>query len=209
MSWQVWYAWLGASVVISLSPGASAILSMATGMRFGLRRGYWNIAGLQLGLLLQIALVSAGLGALLASSTLAFTVIKWLGVAYLVYLGIRQWRASPTDMSGVDGEVTETSGPAMALRGFLVNASNPKAIIFMLAVLPQFLTPSAPLLPQYLIVAATLIAVDVVVMTFYTGLAAKVLRLMRSPRQQRATNRTFSGLFFAAATFLATVRRAV
>ncbi|WP_070378769.1 LysE family transporter [Rhodococcus sp. WMMA185] len=208
MSWQVWYAWLGASVVISLSPGASAIMSMATGMRFGLRRGYWNIAGLQLGLLLQIVLVAAGLGALLASSVFAFTVIKWLGVAYLVYLGIRQWRARPTDMSGLDDEATEASGPAMALRGFLINASNPKAIIFMLAVLPQFLDTSAPLVPQYLIIAATLIVVDVVVMTFYTGLAAKVLQLLRSPRQQRATNRAFSGLFFGAATFLATMRAA-
>ncbi|WAM14321.1 MULTISPECIES: LysE family transporter [Rhodococcus] len=209
MSWQMWCAVLGASCVISLSPGAGAIASMATGMRFGLRRGYWNIAGLQLGLLLQIAVVAAGLGALLANSTLAFTVIKWFGVAYLVYLGIRQWRASATDVSGVDGEVAETSGPVMTLRGFLVNASNPKAVVFMLAVLPQFITPSAPLLPQYLIIAATMVAVDVAVMTGYTGLASKVLRLMRSPRQQRATNRTFSGLFFVAATFLATVRRAV
>ncbi|MCQ4119108.1 LysE family transporter [Rhodococcus tibetensis] len=209
MSWQMWCAVLGASCVISVSPGAGAIASMATGMRHGLRRGYWNIAGLQIGLLLQIAVVAAGLGALLANSTLAFTAVKWFGVAYLVYLGVRQWRASATDLSEVGGDALAASGPAMTLRGFLVNASNPKAVVFMLAVLPQFVTPSEPLLPQYLIIAATMVAVDVVVMTGYTGLAAKVLRLMRSPRQQRATNRTFAGLFFVAATFLATVHRAV
>lgn len=209
MSWQMWCAVLGASCVISLSPGAGAIASMTTGMRHGLRRGYWNIAGLQLGLLLQIAVVAAGLGALLANSTLAFTAIKWFGVGYLVYLGIRQWRASAIPMSTPSGEVSGTSGPTMTLRGFLVNASNPKAVVFMLAVLPQFIIPSAPLLPQYLIIAATMCAIDVIVMTGYTGLAAKVLRLMRSPRQQRATNRTFSGLFFVAATVLATIQRAV
>ena len=93
------------------------------------------------------------------------------------------------------------------LRGFLVNASNPKAIIFILAVLPQFLDPKAPLLVQYLLMAATMVAVDLVVMAGYTGLAARVLRALRSPRQQRILNRTFGGLFVAAAALLATVRR--
>lgn len=79
----------------------------------------------------------------------------------------------------------------------------------MLAVLPQFLDPSAPLLPQYLIIAATMCAVDVIVMTGYTGLAARVLTLMRSPpKQQRTTNRVFAGLFFGAAGFLSSIGRA-
>ena len=94
------------------------------------------------------------------------------------------------------------------LRGFLVNASNPKAIVFILAVIPQFLDPRQPLLSQYLIIAATMIAVDLVVMAGYTGLAARALRLLRSPRQQRLLNRTFGALFMAAAALLATVRRA-
>lgn len=182
---------------------------MATGMRFGLGRGYWNIVGLELGLLLQLVVVAAGLGALLANSTHAFTVIKWFGVAYLVYLGIRQWRASATHVPDDGGEIGQTSGAAIALRGFLVNASNPKATVVMLAVIPQFIAPHEPLLLQYAIIAITMIAVDMTVMIGYTGLASRVLRLMRSPRQQRATNRTFSGLFFAAATLLATVRHAV
>ena len=96
----------------------------------------------------------------------------------------------------------------MMLRAFLVNASNPKAVVFMLAVLPQFLDPAAPLLPQYLIIAATMCAVDVIVMTGYTGQAARVLTLMRSPKQQRTTNRVFAGLFFGAAGFLSSIGRA-
>ncbi|MBY6411303.1 homoserine/homoserine lactone efflux protein [Rhodococcus sp. BP-252] len=206
MTWHVWLAFLGASVVISLSPGAGAIASMSTGLRHGLRRGYWNIFGLQIGLLLQIAIVAVGLGAVLANSALAFTVIKWFGVAYLVYLGIRQWRAAPTEIDGATPVADR--GVTMLVRGFLVNASNPKAVVFMLAVLPQFLDPSSPLLPQYLVIAATMVAVDMLVMTGYTSLASRVLRVMRSRRQQVGVNRTFAGLFFVAASFLATIRRA-
>lgn len=203
----MWLAFLGAAWVISLSPGAGAVASMSSGLAHGLRRGYWNILGLQLGLLLQIAIVAAGVGAILARSATAFTVIKWFGVAYLVYLGIRQWRARPAE-AAPESPARGGSAPALVLRGFLVNASNPKAVVFMLAVLPQFLDPAAPLLPQYLTIAVTMVAVDVVVMTGYTGLAARVLTLMRSVRQQTVTNRVFSGLFLIAAAFLATVRRA-
>lgn len=206
MNWQVWVAFLGASVVISLSPGAGAIASMSTGLRYGLRRGYWNILGLQIGLVLQVAIVAVGLGAILAGSALAFAAIKWFGVAYLVYLGVRQWRAGPADIA--ETPRVADSGPAMLGRGFLVNASNPKAVVFMLAVLPQFLDPSTSLIPQYLIIAATMVVVDTVVMTGYTALASRVLKLMRSHRQQVTMNRTFATLFFVAATFLATIRRA-
>ncbi|WP_206488725.1 homoserine/homoserine lactone efflux protein [Rhodococcus sp. KRD162] len=205
MSWSVWLAFLGASVVISLSPGAGAIASMSTGLRYGLRRGYWNILGLQIGLLVQIGIVAVGLGAVLANSALAFTAIKWFGVAYLVYLGVRQWRAGPTDVA--DAPVVADRGTTMLVRGFLVNASNPKAVVFMVAVLPQFLEPAQPLVPQYLVIAGTMVAVDMLVMTGYTSLASRVLRLMRSHRQQKMMNRSFAGMFFAAATFLATVRR--
>lgn len=203
MSWQVWLAFFGASWVISLSPGAGAIASMSTGLRHGFLRGYWNILGLQLALVLQIAIVAAGVGALLAGSGTAFLVVKWFGVAYLAYLGVRQWRSVPTQIE-TDGGGTKASAAALVLRAFLVNASNPKAIVFMLAVLPQFLDPNAPLVPQYALMAATMVAVDTVVMTGYTGLAARVLRLLHSPRQLQLTSRVFATLFFTAAAALAT-----
>ncbi|CAM3048253.1 LysE family transporter [Prescottella defluvii] len=199
----MWLAFFGASWVISLSPGAGAIASMSTGLRHGFVRGYWNILGLQLALLLQIVIVAAGLGALLAGSPTAFTVVKWLGVAYLAYLGVRQWRAAPTPVEA-DSDTSRATAASLVLRAFLINISNPKAVVFILAVLPQFLNPSAPLLPQYALIAATMVAVDVVVMTGYTGLAAHALRLLRSPRQQQVTGRVFAGLFFTAAAILAT-----
>ncbi|MBM3104938.1 LysE family transporter [Pseudomonas sp. P66] len=208
MSLETWLAFFAACWVISLSPGAGAIASMSCGLQYGFWRGYWNALGLQLGLVLQIAIIAAGVGAVLAASATAFQVIKWFGVGYLVYLAVKQWRALPADLS--DESAVRPIGKPLSLvfRGFLVNVSNPKALIFMLAVLPQFINPHAPLLPQYLIITATMISVDLLVMAGYTGLAARVLRLLRTPKQQRRMNRTFAGLFLGAATLLATIRRA-
>lgn len=208
MAWHTWLAFLVASWVISLSPGAGAIASMSSGLRYGFARGYWNALGLQLGLALQIAIVAAGVGAILATSAMAFTLIKWFGVAYLLYLAVRQWRAAPMDMSDAAAALEGASRAGLVFRGLLVNVSNPKALVFMLAVLPQFIDPGAPLLIQYLIIGATMVSVDLIVMAGYTGLASRVLRLLRSPRQQRRLNRTFAGLFVGAATLLASLRRA-
>ncbi len=208
MALDTWLAFFLASWIISLSPGAGAIASMSSGLQYGFVRGYWNAIGLQLGLAMQIAVVAGGLGAVLAASSTAFYAIKWFGVAYLVYLAVKQWRALPMDMT--DDTVVRPLGKPMAMmfRGFLVNASNPKALVFMLAVLPQFVNPQAPLLIQYLILGATMISVDMVVMAGYTGLASKVLRLLRTPTQQKRVNRTFAGLFVGAAGFLASLHRA-
>lgn len=208
MALDTWLAFFLASWIISLSPGAGAIASMSSGLQYGFLRGYWNAIGLQIGLAMQIAVVAGGLGAILAASSTAFYAIKWFGVAYLVYLAVKQWRALPMDMTD-DAAVRPIGKPmAMIFRGFLVNASNPKALVFMLAVLPQFVNPQAPLLAQYLILGATMISVDMIVMAGYTGLASKVLRLLRTPKQQKRMNRTFAGLFVGAAGFLASLHRA-
>ncbi|MFC5694346.1 homoserine/homoserine lactone efflux protein [Pseudomonas sp. GCM10022186] len=208
MALETWLAFLIACWVISLSPGAGAIASMSSGLQYGFWRGYWNALGLQLGLALQIAIVAAGVGAILATSALAFSLIKWFGVVYLVYLAVRQWKALPSDMADDSAERPIGRPLTLVLRGFLVNFSNPKAIVFMLAVLPQFIDPHAPLVEQYLVMGATMITVDLIVMAGYTGLAARVLRLLRTPRQQRVMNRGFAALFVGAAALLATVRRA-
>ncbi|BBY88749.1 LysE family transporter [Mycolicibacterium tokaiense] len=208
MEWEVWLAFVGASILISVSPGAGAILSMATGLTLGVRRTYWTILGLQIGLMVQLALVAVGLGAALASSALAFTVIKWLGVAYLVYLAVRQWRLAGADLRTQMSPAGAAGATALITRGALVNLTNPKGLVFLLAVVPQFVDPAAPLLAQYLAIGFTMVAVDLVVMGGYAGLASRLLGWLSTPRQQRAVNRTFSGLFATAAVVLAFVRRA-
>ncbi|WP_059019711.1 LysE family transporter [Mycobacterium sp. M26] len=208
MQWDLWLAFIGASIAISVSPGAGAIQSMSTGLSCGLRRGYWSITGLEIGLMVQLAAVAVGLGAAVAQSVVAFTVIKWIGVAYLVFLAVRQWRIRPGDLGEQLNASADCGRLSLVVRGFLVNVTNPKGLVFLLAVLPQFVVPTAPLLPQYLAIAATMVVVDLVVMGAYTGLAARLLRWLRTPRQQTIMNRTFSGLFAAAAVVLSLVRRA-
>lgn len=202
---ELWLAFVGASIAISVSPGAGAVQSMATGLAHGLRRGAWSIAGLQVGLLLQLAIVAIGLGAAVAKSMTAFTVIKWAGVAYLVYLAVRQWR-STVEPAGDGVEVAEGNRLTLLTQGFLVNITNPKALVFLLAVLPQFVEPAQPLLPQYLTIAATMVVVDVIVMCGYTGLASRLLGWLRTPKQQTIVNRTMSALFATAAVVLSLVR---
>lgn len=207
MTLETWLAFFVAAILISVSPGAGAVACMTTGMRHGYRRGIWNIFGMQVGIALQLAVVGAGLGAILATSTAAFTVLKWLGVGYLCWLGVRQWRA-PAEPVRVGAEHRGGTRAALFAQGFLVNATNPKATVFFLAVLPQFVDPARPLAAQYLTVCATLTVVDLVVMSGYTLFAAKFLGLLRAPRQIRFVNRLFGGLFVAAAALLASFKRA-
>ncbi|MDO3398991.1 LysE family transporter [Mycolicibacterium neoaurum] len=208
MTWQVWLAFLGAAIAISIVPGPGAVQSMATGMSEGLRRGWYSVLGLQIGLMLQLVLVAAGVGAIVANSAIAFTVVKWLGVAYLAYLAIRQWRTAPRDLREEMDAVTPGSRRALVLRGFLVNATNPKGLVFFLAALPQFVTPAMPLLPQYLAIGLTMLAVDIVVMGTYTGLAGRMVGWLHNARQQTILNRAISTMFALAAVVLSLVRRA-
>lgn len=206
MSYQVWLAYMLACWVISISPGAGAIASMSSGLNYGFRRGYWNALGLQLALLVQIGIVAAGVGVLFATTPWAFLVVKWFGVSYLLYLAYLQWQA-PTQSIEIQQEQPNKSIPKLVLYGFLVNMSNPKAIVFLLAVLPQFLDFSKPQWIQYVIMAATMVTIDLIVMAGYTGLAAKVLRLLKSPKQQKYMNRTFAVLFSCAAGLLSFVHQ--
>ena len=204
MSYQMWFAYMLACWVISISPGAGAIASMSSGLNYGFKRGYWNAIGLQLALVVQIGIVAAGAGVLLATSPWAFLVIKWFGVGYLLYLAYLQWKA-PVQSIEIAVDAKQKSIPKLIMYGFLVNMSNPKAIVFLLAVLPQFLDLSQPQWPQYLIMGITMITIDLIVMAGYTGLAAKVLRLLKSPKQQKYLNRTFAVLFAGAASLLSLV----
>ncbi|OTG70133.1 threonine transporter RhtB [Acinetobacter sp. ANC 4169] len=206
MSYQVWLAYMLACWVISISPGAGAIASMSSGLNYGFRRGYWNALGLQLALLLQIGIVAAGVGVLFATTPWAFLLVKWFGVGYLLYLAYLQWKA-PTQSIEIQQEQPNKSIPKLVLHGFLVNMSNPKAIVFLLAVLPQFLDLSKPQWIQYVVMAATMITIDLIVMAGYTGFAAKVLRLLKSPKQQKYMNRTFAVLFSCAAGLLSLVHQ--
>ncbi|MGV9797252.1 LysE family transporter [Mycobacterium sp. NPDC003449] len=202
--WHRWLGFFGTSVAVCFSPGAGAVQSLTSGLHHGLVRSYWSIAGQELGLILQLTLAAVGLGAVVAGSVVAFTVVKFAGVLYLLYLAVRQWRAA-----GGEGVRVKEFGarPGLPLlgRGFMVNATNPKALVFYLAVLPQFIAPAAPPVAQYVVLGATFVAVDIVVMSVYAALATRLLPFLGARR--RYVDRVFAGLFATAAVVLALVHR--
>ncbi len=206
MSLTTWITFFLACWAISLSPGPGAIAAMSAGLNYGFRRGYFMVFGLILGIWTLVGIVVAGLGAIIAASNTAFTVLKLLGAAYLVWIGISQWRASDRPL------VAATDAPVLTrkqlvVRGWAINATNPKGTVFMAAVVPNFIDVSHPLIPQYLIIMATLSLTDLVVMAGYVALASRVLRALNEPHHVRLMNRCFGGLFVVAGTLLATFRR--
>ncbi|OHV08789.1 homoserine/homoserine lactone efflux protein [Kushneria phosphatilytica] len=206
MSPELFWAFLAATLLISITPGAGAINTMSNGLRYGLKRTLPAILGLQVGLGLQLLVVGVGLGTLLASSELAFALIKWIGVAYLIYLGVAKWRERA--VSPDEGEIAGPDEPAFRrfATSVLVNVTNPKATIFLIALLPQFLDPSLPRPLQFTVMGVTMIGVDILVMCGFAGLATVIAGWLRSPRQQRLLNRIFGGLFIFVAGLLASYR---
>ncbi|HEY0956531.1 MAG TPA: LysE family transporter [Roseateles sp.] len=207
MDFSVWLAFFAASWAISISPGAGAVAAMSAGLSHGFRRGYFMTMGLILGILTQVVLVSVGLGALIATSSLGFAIVKWAGVAYLVYLGVQQWRAPAKPLAAADDGTAQVTRRQLVLRGWGINAVNPKGTVFLLAVVPQFLDLHVPLGPQYLVIGATLAFTDLVVMAGYTALAARVLSALKSESHIKTLNRVFGSLFVGAGMLLATFKR--
>ncbi len=207
MELATWLTFFAACWAISLSPGAGAVAAMSAGLSHGFRRGYFMTFGLILGILTQVLFVSAGLGALIAASETAFAAIKWAGVAYLVWLGVQQWRAPARPLVAADDGAVQATRRQLVLRGWGINAVNPKGTVFLLAVVPQFLDLAAPLAPQYLVIGATLGFTDLVVMGGYTALAARVLAALKSAHHIQLLNRVFGSLFVLAGVLLASFKR--
>ena len=206
MELSTWLALFAASWAISVSPGAGAVAAMNAGLTHGFKRGYITTIGLILGIMTQLVLVSVGLGALVASSNIAFEAVKWFGVVYLIWLGISQWRA-PLSPANLERQRPRESVRKMITRGWLINAANPKGTVFLLAVVPQFMDLTQPLGVQYAIIGATLAFTDLVVMAGYTALAARIWRYLKSPRHVQFLNRTFGALFVVAGISLSLFKR--
>ncbi|MFC0139650.1 homoserine/homoserine lactone efflux protein [Erwinia mallotivora] len=205
MTIEWWLTYLLTTSILSLSPGSGAINTMSTGISHGYRGTAASISGLQVGLAAHIVLVGIGLGALFSQSVLAFEVLKWAGAAYLVWLGIQQWRTS----GAIDLQAVAKVMPRRRLfkRAVLVNLTNPKSIVFLAALFPQFVIPHQPQAMQYLVLGITTIAVDILVMIGYATLATRIAGWIKGPRQMKLLNRLFGGMFMAVGALLASARR--
>lgn len=202
MTLAVWLGFLLAAILIAVTPGPGAVISMSTGMRHGYWAALTAILGLQAAILLHLLIVALGLGALLAASETAFALVKFIGAAYLVWLGIQRWRAPP-----LPADATPDASPVLSkslfLQGLMVNLTNPKAIVFIGALVPQFVDPVKAQVGQYLLIAMTLCLTDMFVMSCYALAASRLGGWMRDPAAIRSQNRLFGGLFISAGAILA------
>ncbi|WP_087872743.1 LysE family transporter [Arthrobacter globiformis] len=204
MQLSLWLALAGAGALISFTPGAGAINTMSNSLTVGFRRSIWGILGQQAALVLHVIVVALGVGVLVAGSPVAFNAIRYAGAAYLVYLGIRQFLRKPDlDQEKVAALRNEPAW-SMFRRGMWVNLLNPKALVFFLAFMPQFIRPANPLLPQYAVLAATVVLIDILVMWFFFAAAAKSFqRFTHDAHGQTVLNRIFGVLFVALGVALA------
>lgn len=211
MHFATWITFVIAASIIAVSPGSGAVLSMSHGLSYGVKKASATILGLQLGLLVVLGIAGAGVGSLLLASEVAFNIVKTVGALYLIYLGLSQWRARVAVTGNFTGDLhADAVVPSMrrrVLTGFLTNVTNPKGIIFMVAVLPQFISPTAPLLPQLLILAVTMCTIDQIVMHSYAFLASSMQRFFRDAKAVKKQNRFFGGLLMAVGTALFFVKR--
>ena len=205
MALTVWLSLLTASVVISFTPGAGAINTMSNSLTEGWRRSIWGVIGQQLALIVHVIIVAAGVGLIVASSPVLFDVIRYAGAAYLAYLGLRLIFTRTTEAEDSDAPSARLPEGhwSMMRRGFWVNILNPKAVVFFLAFIPQFIKVDQPVIPQYLVLVITVVVVDVVVMWGFFATAAKPFqRVTRTARGQRGLNVVFGTLFLAVAALL-------
>lgn len=205
MSFEQWLAFAAASAVLLVIPGPTVLLVISYALTQGRRAARATVAGVALGDFTAMTASMLGLGLLLAASAELFTVLKWIGAAYLVYLGLKMWRA-PVGEPG-QAEVSEVRPRRIFLHTYVVTALNPKGLVFFVAFLPQFLNPAEPLVPQLVIFEITFLVLATLNAALYALLAAGARRTIRKPAVQRWVNRSGGTLLIGAAAATALMKR--
>ena len=206
MEFNVWLTMFLAAIAISVSPGAGAVVSMNYGLKYGLKKSYPAIFGLQVGYLIQTFIVVIGLGAIVAKSVLIFTIIKWIGVAYLLYLGLGKI-FEKAQLVDDEEHLNSYSAKKAFLNSSLINLTNIKATIFLVAFIPQFINPNESIFLQFIIIGATLSVVDIFVMTGYSSMASKLKFLLKDVKAIKIQNRITGTLLILAAIFMSNAKR--
>ena len=192
MEFHTWLLYLAASAGLSLSPGPNGLLALTHGAIHGHRKALFTISGGVLGFGVLIALSLFGIGALLQASIAWLTVLKWVGGAYLVWLGIQLWRAPPLELGGASG-TDARAGSALFKEGLLSAVTNPKALLFFAAFLPQFIDPDRSLLVQFAVMAGTFGAIEFLYELAIAHAAQRISPLLR--RIGRRFNQACGGIF--------------
>lgn len=209
MSLEHWLAFVAVSSVLLAMPGPTVLLVVSYALSHGRKAATATVAGVALGDFCAMTASMLGLGALLATSAALFTLLKWAGAAYLVYLGIKLWRAPVA--AGTEEQAPQQA-VAKPLRifghAFLVTALNPKGIVFFVAFLPQFLDLARPLAAQMAIFEVTFLTLAMLNATLYGLLATMARNSIRKPGVQRLVNRAGGSLMIGAGVLSAGLGKA-
>jgi threonine/homoserine/homoserine lactone efflux protein len=197
MSTHVWWTFLVAVFLICGAPGPNMLMVMSSSVRYGFRRAFYTMAGCYLAVIAAAAMSVAGFGALLKVEPLVFNILRYAGAAYLVFLGVQAWRApvaGAVDLR-VPEELPSTAPKMIFYKGFLVGISNPKALLFATAFLPQFINPGAPQVPQLLILLVTFSVTELGWYLIYASCGKRLSLYLKRENIRRAFNRLTGGIF--------------
>ena len=200
-----WLVYVGAVFVLTVTPGPSVLMAVSTSVNYGLRQAVLAALGTTSAIVGIMLLSAVGLGAILATSELLFSTLKWAGAAYLAYLGLTSLFARGGTL--LLAETRASMPPRSFVRGFLVGASNPKALVFFTALFPQFIDPSRPQIPQFLVLCTTFVAFELFWLTTYAALGVKSKRWLQQPGRATWFNRATGSVFLMAAGLLALAKR--
>jgi threonine/homoserine/homoserine lactone efflux protein len=207
MTLSTWLLYVAAVLVLTVTPGPSVLLSVSTSVQHGPRAALLAACGSTSAIALIMLLSMLGLGGVLAASQTLFSTVKWLGVAYLAWLGLTALLSPARRIDLAGAPATAAGARALLGRGFLVGASNPKALLFFGALFPQFINPQAPQLPQFLLLGLTFVGFEMLWLCVYALTAARARHWLAQPRRATLFSRLTGVVFLAAAGGLALARR--
>ncbi len=201
MALQTWLLYMLAATGLSVSPGPNSLLALSHGALYGRRMALFTLAGGALGFTVVIGLSMFGIGALLQAASSWLTALKWVGGAYLVWLGVQLWRAPPIQLLATPG-CARAQPAGLARQGFLAAATNPKGILFFAAFLPHFMDPARGLWLQFAIMAGTFVLIEMAIEWLLASLAQRVAAWLA--RVGRGFNRSCAAVFVAMGVLLPT-----
>ena len=209
MPLELWLAYVATSTVVLAIPGPTILLVLSYSIAHGRKSTLPVVAGVALGDSVAITLSLIGLGTLLAASAFWFTIVKWMGGLYLIYLGLRLLRSAAKPILLQATQAQQTSPRKLFINAFIVTALNPKSIVFFIALLPQFISARHPAVPQLWILGVSFVVLATIGATSYALFAASIRRFLASPRAQKAYSYIGGGLLCGAGVWALSARRVI
>lgn len=206
MALDLYLAFIAASAVLILMPGPNVALIVANSFAHGPRYALMTVAGTSTAMIVQLGLVIAGMTTMMTEMAHLFTIFKWAGVAYLLFIGIQYWRKPPVDLCA-DADLQTRRYRDVYAQGFLISLTNPKTLIFYAAFFPQFMNPENPALPQFLLLGATFLAMAIVSDGTYAVLAGRIRPRLQTSNIGRMQNKLTGSLLLLCAAGIAFTRR--